>query len=110
MKPGDGMNGDEQRGGEQTTRALAREIGRHSVERLNDGLRRILGEASGLSRWLLTMIFVLNAGGFWFCFLFPEAIAARHENGLAILFAAGALVAILAAAVSLALTMPVAAA
>lgn len=97
------MNGDD-----QTTRALAREVGRHSVERLNESLTRITGEASGLFRWLLTMVFVLNAGGFWFCFAYPGSLLAGGPGELVTLFGVGALTAILAGLISLALTVPVA--
>jgi len=97
------MNGED-----KSTQALAREVGRHSVERLNEGLGRILVEASALFRWLLTMVFLLNAGGFWFCFAYPEAVAAGRHDALVSLFGVGALVALLAALVSFALTVPVA--
>jgi hypothetical protein len=97
------MNGDD-----QTTRALAREVGRNSVERLGDGLRRLPGEVSALFRLLLSAIFLLNVAGFWFRFSFAETIAAEHRDEVAVLFGTGAAVSLLALLVSLVLTIPLA--
>jgi hypothetical protein len=97
------MNGDD-----QTTRALAREVGRNSVERLGDGLRRLLGEAMALFRLLLCAVFLLNVAGFWFRFSFADTIAPERHDEVAVLFGMGATVALLALLISLLFTIPLA--
>jgi hypothetical protein len=97
------MNGDD-----QTTRALAREVGRNSVERLGDGLRRLLGEAMALFRLLLCAVFLLNVAGFWFRFSFADTIAPERHDEVAVLFGMGATVALHALLISLLFTIPLA--
>lgn len=95
-------------GGDEATRALAREVGRQSVDRLGDGLTRIIGESSALFRWLLTMLVLLNAAGLWFVVTFPPILSVDAYRGVAAIFFLGLLAAILAAVLSLIFTWPVA--
>lgn len=91
----------------EATGALAREVGKRGVERLGEGLTRLIGEASALYRWLLTMLVALNAGGIWLCLagLVPDAPVGRPM--LLALFFGGVMAALLAAIAGLALMIPV---
>jgi hypothetical protein len=100
MAPGDGNS--------EETRALAREVGRHSVERLGDGLTRIIGETSALYRWVLTMLVLLNGGALYFALLLRETIGPERFGGALLLFFAGLLAAVGAALAGIVFTMPVA--
>ena len=90
--------------------ALAREVGKQSVERLGESLGRIHGEASALFRWLLTMLAAFNGAGFWFCMNWPGALpaAAGGRETLVGLFLGGLAAAFLAGLLGLVLSMPVA--
>lgn len=99
---------DSSRNEDQATRALTREVGRRSVERLGDGLGRVQAESAALLRWLLSALILFNLLGFLFCFAFPAAIAAPHHDALVSLFAIGAVTALLAALASLLLAIPLA--
>lgn len=91
---------------EEATQALVREVGRRSVERLGEGLTRTVSEASALYRWLLTMLLLINGAGLYLCIAAREAIGPGLFGQVALLFFGGAMAAILAALVSIGLTLP----
>ncbi|MBT2185895.1 hypothetical protein KK488_02945 [Sphingobium sp. H33] len=95
---------------EEATRALVREVGRRSVERLGDGLTRVAGEATALYRWLLTMLLLMNGAGIYLSIAARGAIGPALFGQVTLIFFGGAMAAILAALVSMVLTLPAAAA
>jgi len=100
MTPNGGASQDE------ATRALVRDVGRRSVEQLGEGVTRMIGETSALSRWLLTMLVALNGAGVWYCLAHVEPGAGDLLGAAAMFFFVGALVALLAAIVGLVVAVP----
>ena len=96
-------------GNDEATRALVREVGRRSVERLGDGLTRVVGETSALHRWLLTMLVVLNGGALYLCMGGRDAIGPELFARVMLFFFLGLMLAIGAALVAIGFTVPVAA-
>lgn len=96
-------------GNDEATRALVREVGRRSVERLGDGLTRVVGETSALHRWLLTMLVVLNGGALYLCMGGRDAIGPELFASVMLFFFLGLMLAIGAALVAIGFTVPVAA-
>jgi len=83
------------------TQALVRDVGRRSVEQLGEGVTRMIGETSALTRWLLTMLVALNGAALWHCLIRTEPLGSAPA-----LFFAGAMAAILAAIVGLVVALP----
>jgi len=83
------------------TQALVRDVGRRSVEQLGEGVTRMIGETSALTRWLLTMLVALNGAALWHCLIRTEPLGPAPA-----LFFAGAMAAILAAIVGLVVALP----
>ena len=92
----------------QDMQALGREVGRRSVERLGSGLTRLVEESSALYRWALTMLVLLNAGGLYLSVVARESVGADMFPQIALTFFGGVMMALLAALVGLALTVPMA--
>ena len=92
----------------QDMQALGREVGRRSVERLGSGLTRLVEESSALYRWALTMLVLLNVGGLYLSVVARESVGADMFPQIALTFFGGVMMALLAALVGLALTVPMA--
>ena len=86
---------------QDATRALVRDVGRRSVAQLGEGVTRMIGETSALSRWLLTMLVLINGAGLWYCL----GAEAGRFGAAPLLFFAGALVAIVAAIAGLVMAL-----
>ncbi|MCW2396716.1 hypothetical protein [Sphingobium sp. B8D3B] len=89
-------------------RALGRDVGRRGVERLGAGMTRLVEETSALYRWALTMLVLLNAGGLCLSLLARDSLGPDALSQVALTFFGGMMMALLAALVGLALTVPLA--
>lgn len=100
------MNAAESEAADEVTRALVRDVGRQSVAQLGEGITRMIGETSALSRWLLTMLVALNGAGLVYCITRAAPLPAGPLGAPLPLFFGGVMVALFAAIVGLLVALP----